>query len=58
MYILWHNMKKKNSSHSDDKAGTGEETDVELRRDVSPVSFLLKVIVIILFQMLRLDTVP
>jgi hypothetical protein len=43
-------------SHSEDKEGTGQETDVELRRDVSPVNFLFNVVVFVLFQMLRLDT--
>ena len=33
-----------------------EETDLELRRDVSPVNFLFNVVVIVLFPMLRIDT--
>jgi len=43
-------------SHSEDKERTGQETDVELRRDVSPVNFLFNVVVFVLFQMLRPDT--
>jgi hypothetical protein len=46
-----------NSSHPDDKEGTGEETDLELRRDVSPVSFLFNAVVFVLLQMLRFDII-